>query len=157
MHSRWIWTVLGVAGHLLAAAGFLWLTWAKGRGPLVGRSFTGPELARLVRNAEALIERAAIPGALALYAVPVAALVGAVLLAGASLTSNPSGAARASAGMGLLVIVVCAGTILLLVAGPSAGENLARTPGPGLIAALAGGILGAAGATGASRSSPGAS
>lgn len=157
MQSRWAWIVLGVGGHVLAAVGFLWLTWANGRGPLVSRTFTGPELARLVRNAEALIERASTPGALALYAVPVAALIGAVLLAGAPLTSSPRGAARASVGMGLLVAAISLGTMLLLAAGPSAGENLARTPGPGLIMALAGGILGGAGAIGASRSNAGAS
>jgi hypothetical protein len=156
MQSRWIWTVLGVAGHLLTAAAFLWLTWATGRGPLVSRSFTGPELARLVRNAEALIERAATPGALALYAVPVAALIGAVLLAGAALTSSPASAARVAAGMGVVAAIICAGTMLLLAAGPSAGENLARNPGRGLIAALVGGILSCAGAIAASRSSPGA-
>ena len=157
MQSRWIWTVLGVAGHLLTATGFLWLTWANGRGPLVSRTFNGPELARLVRNAEALIERAATPGALALYAVPVVALIGAVLLAGATLTSSPAGAARMSAGMGLVAAIICTGTMMLLVAGPSAGENLARSPGPGLIVALVGGILGGASAVAASRSSSGAS
>jgi putative intracellular protease/amidase len=59
--------------------------------------------------------------------------------------------------MATLVLAICTGTLLLLAAGPAAGENLERAPGPGLLAALVGGIVGLIGATGASRSSSGAS
>jgi hypothetical protein len=150
MRAPMVWRPAAVAGLLLAAAGFLWLPWAAGSGPLAGRSFTGVELARLVHNADALIDEAAggpvaVPLALALYGVPVTAVAAVVVLLGAAWTSSPAGALRAAAAAGALVALMSAVTIVLLVAGP-AGDNLDQMPRAGALLGLAGGMLGCAGA-----------
>lgn len=136
---------MALVGHLLMLAGFL-LPWATGAGPFATRDFTGPQLASLARNSDLLISHAAAgPVAFALvagiYAVPVAAVTGALLLGGATWTSNATAARRAAALCGILALLLALSTTLALQIGPGAGRYLDRLPGPGLVAALLGAAL----------------
>lgn len=136
-----------LAGFATCAASFILLPWATGRDVLAGRGFTGPELARLARNTDLLLDTSAgrplaVLLAGALWSVPVACLLGALLLAGAPLTRNPQTARRIAAGCGAVAATFIAGTLALLAAGPGAGEALARAPTAGAILGLAGAALG---------------
>jgi hypothetical protein len=142
-----VWPVLAMTGHAAAVTAFLWLPWATGSGALVGRDFSGPQLARLARNTDVLLPATtggptAFALAAALYAAPVAGVVALLVLVGAPWTSDPAGAARVAAGAGLLIAVVAGITSALLLAGPGAGENLSRLPAAGALITIAGGTLG---------------
>jgi hypothetical protein len=134
-----------VCGHLVVAAAFLWLPWATGQGPLSGRGFSGPDLARLVRNLDVLLSPSAGVAApllaLLLYLVPAAAAGGALLAATARWSSHPGAALRASTVAALLTAAVSIVTASLLLVGPAAGEALYRAPGVGLYISAAGAVI----------------
>jgi hypothetical protein len=137
-----------ILGHLAAGAAFLRLPWATGHGPLAGRDFTGPELARLAANLDVLLPPSAGAAAqllsLALYLVPTAAVAGALLAATARWSSHPAASLRASALAGAVAGLVALVTAALLLVGPAAGEALSRAPGTGLLIAAVGGLVAAA-------------
>ena len=140
----------GLCGFAISAASFTLLPLASGQSALAGRQFDGPELARLARNVDIVLGGAAGgPAALllvvALYAVPAAALAGALLLAGAGLSRNRTAALRAASGAGVFAIAVLVIVVLMLAVGPQSGEVLSRRPGTGMVVALAGAGLGVAG------------
>jgi hypothetical protein len=145
--------VLAVSGHLVSVAAFVWLPWAEGRAVFVGRDFTGPELARLARNLDLLLPEAAGPAALlsalALYAVPVAALAGALLVILSLWTDRPAAGLRAAALAGIVVAATSTIVALLLAVGPAAGDSLGRIPGAGAAFAVVGGLLAGLTASGA--------
>jgi len=149
------WIALAVAGHLLAAVAYLLLPWAAGNGTLAGRDFTGRELARLAHNLDVLLPPSAgaaalLPG-LALQLVPAVAVAGALLAGVARLSSHPTIALRLSAAAGALAALVSLVAGALLLAGPAAGDVLSRTPRVGLVLALLGSALAAAGGWTAAR------
>src|SRR5579885_1390166 len=143
--SGWRPQVLAAAAELCCAAAFAWLPWASGRDVFAGRRFTGPQLARLVHNAGLLLGRGGPLAdllALALWAVPVAALIGAVFALGARLTERPALALRWAAAFALVAPVVALAVALLLALGPEAGQFLERWPGAGLLLGAVAGLLG---------------
>ncbi len=150
-----------LAGNAAAAAAFLALPWAEGRGLLAGRVFDGPGLARLLRNTDLLLGGwsggpVAAVLVLALFAAPVAALAALVLAAGAPLAHHP---ARALAAAAVLSVVsaaaagVLAGVVWLN--GQAAADPLVAAPAGGLAAAVLA-VLAAAGAGIAGRMAAGA-
>ncbi len=144
--SGWRWQALAVLANLCCAAAFAWLRWASGRDALAGRRFDAPQLARLVHNAGLLLGRAGVLAdalALALWAIPVAALIAAVFALGARLTDRPAAVLRAAGACSLVAPIVSLFVALLLAAGPEAGQFLARQPGPGLLLCAAAGGVGA--------------
>src|SRR5581483_498520 len=142
----WRLQVLAAAAELCCAAAFAWLPWASGRDVFAGRRFTGPQLARLVHNAGLLLGRAGPLAdllALALWAVPVAAAIGAVFVLGARLTERPPTVLRWAAAFSLVPSAVALAVLLLVAMGPEAGRFLARWPGAGLLLCGAAGLIGA--------------
>lgn len=151
--SGWRLQLLAAAADLVCVAAFVWLPWASGRDVFAGRRFAGPQLARLIHNAGLLLGRGGPLAdllALALWAVPVAALIGAVFALGARLTERPVLALRWAAASALVAPVVALAVALLLALGPGAGQFLERWPGAGLLLCAVAGLLGAT-LTGAGR------
>jgi len=144
--SGWRLQLLAAAADLVCVAAFVWLPWASGRDVFAGRRFSGPQLARLIHNAGLLLGRAGPLAdllALALWAVPVAAVVGAVFAIGARLTERPPTVLRWATAFSLIAPAVALALALLLAAGPEAGQFLERWPGAGLLLCAAAGLLGA--------------
>src|SRR5579885_2368461 len=144
--SGWRPQVLAAAAELCCAAAFAWLPWASGRDVFAGRRFSGPQLARLIHNAGLLLGRAGWLAdllALALWAVPVAAVIAAVFALGAPLTERPAIVLRWAAAFSIVAPAVTLGVVLLLAAGPEAGQFLSRWPRTGLLLCAAAGLGGA--------------
>jgi hypothetical protein len=144
--SGWRLQLLAAGADLGCVAAFVWLPWASGRDVFAGRRFAGPQLARLVHNAGLLLGRAGPLAdllALALWAVPVAAVIGAVFALGARLTERPPTVLRWVAAFSLVPPAVALAVALLLAVGPEAGQFLARRPDAGLLLCAAAGLIGA--------------